>query len=156
MDYKDKINYTLKFGTYYNPATKHYGSNLAKVVCDNCQKENLKACVGWNDCDLCMQCIDRLNNELFYESIPKVDIPATVTHIHTMPSNLSCNNKKDYWIGPYGMKVPGNVKSVPAMDGINTQYKDGIQTLVFVEHHISSGQYLDRYAKLVDGEYWFK
>jgi hypothetical protein len=73
MDKEDKINYTLKFGTYYNPATRHYGSS-GNVICDNCRRENLKACIGWNDCDLCMQCIDKLNNDLAGINVPGIGL----------------------------------------------------------------------------------
>jgi hypothetical protein len=92
MDTQDKINYTLKFGTYYNPASRHYGSNASNVICDNCRKENLKACIGWENCDLCMQCIDRLNDKL-YVPIPRVNMPPVVMCMFPTSFSLNSNNK---------------------------------------------------------------
>ena len=57
-----------KFGTYYNPAWKHYGV-MTNVVCDRCHKDNLKACIGWQTFDLCLGCVqevtDVVNNPRF-------------------------------------------------------------------------------------------
>jgi len=56
-----------KKGTYYCPAYKHYATNNndeINVVCDRCNRENLKICVGYNNKDLFMSCVkDLLDND---------------------------------------------------------------------------------------------
>jgi hypothetical protein len=49
----------LEQGTYYYPAWKHY-EKITTVVCDRCEKSNLRACVGLGSQDLCMMCIEEL------------------------------------------------------------------------------------------------
>lgn len=55
-----------KKGTYYCPAYKHYGTTNdnkeeeINVVCDRCNREKLKNCVGFNNKDLCMACVKDL------------------------------------------------------------------------------------------------
>lgn len=61
---RDSIMYTIKYGKYYNPASNHYGSSSANCVCDNCGKQHLKICIGWNECDVCLSCTDKINNSL--------------------------------------------------------------------------------------------
>lgn len=53
----------VKYGTYFNPAWKHYGSKNSKVVCDKCTLSNLKACIGYGDRDLCLSCANILLND---------------------------------------------------------------------------------------------
>src|SRR4051812_4684441 len=50
-----------KFGTYYNPAWKHYGV-MTNVVCDRCHKDNLNSCIGWQTFDLCLGCVQEVTN----------------------------------------------------------------------------------------------
>ena len=63
MDKHEKILYTTKYGTYYNPAGRHYADPLANCICDNCGKQNLISCIGHSDVDVCLPCVERLNNE---------------------------------------------------------------------------------------------
>ena len=46
-------------GIFYNPASKHYGSNTS-VACDRCNKKNLEICIGYAQADLCLQCVEEL------------------------------------------------------------------------------------------------
>lgn len=46
-------------GTFYFPAWKHYGRS-AIVVCDRCKKNDIRACIGYVDRDLCLECVDTL------------------------------------------------------------------------------------------------
>jgi hypothetical protein len=67
----------------------------------------------------------------------------------------------DYWIGPYGIKVPNNINCVIAEDGHNILYKDGEQTqtglMTFKNKPITKEQYLKEYADLNnDGFYYWK
>lgn len=61
---QDELMYKqiYKYGTYYNPASKHYGSN-ASVVCDRCHKSDLDICIGYESHDLCMPCIQEINSK---------------------------------------------------------------------------------------------
>lgn len=59
---KENMLNLCKYGTYYNPATKHYNNN-ANVVCDRCFRNNLDACIGWQTYDLCLQCVNTVNND---------------------------------------------------------------------------------------------
>lgn len=47
----------VKKGTYYYPATAHYGKDAYSIVCDRCQRRDLKCCIGYKDSDLCMECV---------------------------------------------------------------------------------------------------
>lgn len=86
----------FRYGIYYNPASTHYAehnrnlttfgpyqefnSKPVNVVCDRCSKSNLKVCIGWNDSDLCMKCVDEIsnlcNNDDYYNNDKYVPIPA--------------------------------------------------------------------------------
>lgn len=46
-------------GTYYYPAWKHY-NRKTKVFCDRCYRQNLRACIGYANYDLCLLCVDEL------------------------------------------------------------------------------------------------
>jgi hypothetical protein len=52
-----------KSGVYYNPAIKHYGS-ICNITCDNCKKTKLDVCIGWDNYDLCLPCVDDINKEI--------------------------------------------------------------------------------------------
>lgn len=49
-------------GTYYNPASRHYGGH-GTVVCDRCSKQNLNVCIGYNNHDLCLPCVQEISSE---------------------------------------------------------------------------------------------
>lgn len=51
-----------QYGTYYNPATKHYGGAANNVVCDKCHRNNLSVCVGWQTFDLCLKCVQDITD----------------------------------------------------------------------------------------------
>lgn len=59
---KDIMLNICKYGTYYNPATKHYNTN-ATVVCDRCFRSNLDSCIGWQTYDLCLLCVHAINSK---------------------------------------------------------------------------------------------
>lgn len=49
-----------KYGKYYNPANLHYtksGIYTTSVGCDRCLCEDITACIGWSNFDLCLECI---------------------------------------------------------------------------------------------------
>lgn len=71
------------YGTYYNPAWKHYNRSNAIVNCDRCYRSGIPVSVGWKEYDLCMNCVHimesmapkpqmtltRMTQELFYPRI---------------------------------------------------------------------------------------
>lgn len=60
---KDTMTKIYKHGTYYNPASSHYGE-ISNVACDRCHKNNLDVCIGWQTYDLCLLCVNEINNKL--------------------------------------------------------------------------------------------
>ncbi len=46
-------------GTYYYPAWKHYNRKTS-IFCDRCHRQNLRACIGYANFDLCLLCVDEL------------------------------------------------------------------------------------------------
>jgi hypothetical protein len=65
--------------------------------------------------------------------------------------------KPDYWLGPYDVRVPLEVKSVVAADGSNRRYKNGTETEKFVKSKMSKEEYLETYTILDDdGHYYWK
>lgn len=56
-------------GTYYYPAWKHY-NRKTNVFCDRCNRQQLKACIGYKQFDLCLWCVDELTKSN-YECLNK-------------------------------------------------------------------------------------
>ena len=52
-------NKVIDFGSFYNPAWKHYGKYVI-VGCDRCGKNNINSCIGFGSQDLCLICADEL------------------------------------------------------------------------------------------------
>ena len=69
-----------KNGMYFCPAYKHYGQ-MTNVVCDRCNKTNLKACIGYDNKDLCLKCADALTN-----MITETNIYTPISVVRDMPS----------------------------------------------------------------------
>jgi hypothetical protein len=55
LDNLDLFLNIYRWGTYYNPAYRHYGQDVV-VHCDKCLQSHLTACLGWTDHDLCLDC----------------------------------------------------------------------------------------------------
>jgi len=53
----DLFRDVFEYGIYYYPAWKHYGNRDIEIGCDRCQRLGLYVCIGWNDCDICMECM---------------------------------------------------------------------------------------------------
>lgn len=49
----------LSHGTFFYPGWRHYGREV-NVVCDRCQTQQLSACIGYAEQDLCLICADEL------------------------------------------------------------------------------------------------
>jgi hypothetical protein len=52
-----------KYGIYYYPATKHY-ENGGQVSCDRCFKNYIDMSIGWKNYDLCLPCVNEINEQL--------------------------------------------------------------------------------------------
>lgn len=52
----------VKHGKYYYPAWKHYGNENNNVRCDRCNETKLKACIGYDQKDLCLSCANELTS----------------------------------------------------------------------------------------------
>ena len=63
-----KLIEVFKKGKYYNPASDHHLSKdddsgtVINVICDRCQVNNLKICIGYKDYDLCLKCVGAIND----------------------------------------------------------------------------------------------
>lgn len=55
---------TLKSGTFFYPAWKHYGVKMY-VSCDRCNRQNLEVSLGYGKYDLCLLCVDELTRKNF-------------------------------------------------------------------------------------------
>ena len=62
MDIQQEFYFVYKYGTYYNPADLHYNEPIM-VGCDKCGKEDIKVCLGWKEYDLCMQCVQDIEQQ---------------------------------------------------------------------------------------------
>jgi hypothetical protein len=81
--YKD----ICKNGTYYNPASSHYAmieSGCNSVVCDRCKKDSLNVCIGKDDSDLCLKCVQDITN--FIQTISRPNMGRT-----RMEQSMFCN-----------------------------------------------------------------
>ena len=67
---KDRIHKNvIRNGTHYKPAFSRYTSNPENtrninVICDSCDKEHLKECVGYKDIDICMKCAGEISRSM--------------------------------------------------------------------------------------------
>lgn len=60
----DLMNVIQK-GKYYYPAFRHYSQfSFANVICDYCNKSNLNSCIGYENKDLCLNCIEHFTNNM--------------------------------------------------------------------------------------------
>jgi len=80
------IEHTVAHGKFYYPAWKHYGRASAAVVCDSCQRPNLAACIGYDNCDVCLRCADNLTQNQINGGIPACRSPSS----YKPPVMLSC------------------------------------------------------------------
>lgn len=50
----------VKNGKFYYPASYHYEKqpHEVNIICDRCRRQQLKCCVGYQNSDLCMECVE--------------------------------------------------------------------------------------------------
>jgi hypothetical protein len=79
----------LENGTYYYPAWKHY-NRKTNVFCDRCNKQNLRACVGYSQFDMCLSCVDKLTKY-------KYECPSRYCHeTRIIRDNMTNNARPEY------------------------------------------------------------
>ncbi len=73
-------------------------------------------------------------------------------------SETKTNTYISFWKGPFEIRVPTTVKSVPAPDRINSYYKGGIQTELFSHNPpYTEEEYHKRFCEVrKDGHWWFR
>ncbi len=50
-----------RHGTFYYPASSHYGYDTANVICDRCKDQHLDVCIGYKkQYDLCLRCVQEI------------------------------------------------------------------------------------------------
>lgn len=62
MDYAT-LEKICEQGTLYNPAGKHYGDIASRVKCDRCYRENIDACYGLENYDVCISCYNDVKSK---------------------------------------------------------------------------------------------
>jgi hypothetical protein len=84
--------------------------------------------------------------------------PVQVEWCHQTPCKNALQVKEEYWIGPYDIKVPISVNSVPAEDGGNMLYQTGRRTEMNITTELSEIDYKAKYAvsNENDGCYYWK
>jgi hypothetical protein len=80
----------LKHGIFYFPAHKHYNRQL-NVVCDRCRTQQLTACIGHGQQDLCLICANELTRNVSHHPVP----PNTSSEIIYNPNPFV--NPNDYF-----------------------------------------------------------
>lgn len=68
-----KIMQVFKNGKYYNPAKNHYNKDVC-VSCDRCMSTRLLTCIGYEDLDLCLQCVDTISKIIEKNQIQETQI----------------------------------------------------------------------------------
>ena len=62
-----------------------------------------------------------------------------------------------YWIGPYGLLIPVNIRWATASDGGNKCSRDGCQTEMWCGPEMTREAYLSKYGRQSeDGNYYFE
>lgn len=78
LNQKKDLLIIIEKGIFYYPAYKHYGK-ITNVWCDFWSKSNLDCCVGYEDKDLCLRCV-----ELFVENDKNNNLPQ-MTDLYISP-----------------------------------------------------------------------
>lgn len=116
----DKI---VRKGKYYYPAYLHYGKYTI-VSCDRCGQKNLLACIGYEEHDLCLGCVETMVNKIPQKPLPEMPFsfpshPSYPSHPSEIPRYSpsfkflpphSCNNVIE---PPEIPEIPGKKHSSP-------------------------------------------
>lgn len=79
MNSQKTYEYTVKYGTYYYPASKHYPSMMNPIVqCDRCKRNHLSVCIGWEEYDMCLECVSKVQQMI--RDPPRNPIRPPISH----------------------------------------------------------------------------
>jgi len=74
-----------RYGTYYNPAFRQYNlTTMVNVICDRCHKNYLNVCIGWNNKNLCLECVNMIDSFVLAGIITQ-GIPYNTQPYNTQP-----------------------------------------------------------------------
>ena len=65
------------YGTFFNPASRHYGMHDVNVICDRCRRNYLDVCIGYGSRDLCLQCVQEVTRQIQSPMPRHIEIPRT-------------------------------------------------------------------------------
>lgn len=66
---KVSLVYVAKKGAYYHPAESRYPNKTnISIMCDNCQKKNIIACISKDKYDICLKCCHDLCENTMIEN----------------------------------------------------------------------------------------
>lgn len=85
----------VKFGVYYFPADKHYYSGTI-VQCDKCLKSNLRACIGYGNLDLCLNCTDQVESRMSRINPPSIHFNPPMIGSELMQPSTSSSQLRTY------------------------------------------------------------
>ena len=119
-------------------------------IVDNCSSEKEPRAVAWG----------RLlaKGEL---SLYEFNILCSYANEEEEEEEEEAEEKKEYWMGPYDMRIPNAVKSVRWSDGYNTLTNHGGYQSVTEKYRSNNvkpteKEYLETYATLgTDGFFWY-
>lgn len=165
----DIYNDIVTKGTYYFPAVQRYSTNNTSssqtVTCDRCFSNNLRACIGYKEYDLCLQCADFLvkstttGTTTATSSLPSETTPTTASTINnnteTIPSTVPMDDnlnqdqlveKTDY--KPRKLRMRQNMFRLKAKSTTTDElepppYDEGIIPSSFLNTHTGPGSNRD-------------
>ena len=80
---------TIKHGKFYYPASMHYNKQ-PNIICDMCQRQQLSCCIGYNNSDICMKCVEAI---ISVEEKPIVP-PSRDNRVHTYMQQSQFNRTR--------------------------------------------------------------
>lgn len=86
-----EIMNAYKFGKYVNPAWSRY-NNPTNVICNRCKANSLRVCVGYEEIDLCMKCVDIISETVHASPPVKIFMP----ELTLMEQNMFRNEKSSH------------------------------------------------------------
>ena len=87
----EEVMRIVKNGKFYNPASTHYSSGVV-VRCDYCCKNNLEMSLGYENYDLCIECLNCLTT---IKSINIEEMPIAEFATETLFHELTYKKKKE-------------------------------------------------------------
>jgi hypothetical protein len=102
-------------GIFYNPAVKHYDSSTQNIVCDKCNRQNLKTCLGYENLDLCLRCASvlddsqNLNSQKF--TTTRMEISDFRPNIFMGATRMETSDFKPKYSNSYSINTNNNIET---------------------------------------------